>query len=94
MAWRGVELTLALDKWDTVWGAMSRGWVGWVAERAHGICTYFPLFCFTACLPEKLINDNCKIVSRDAREIRVKVVEGGLPHISARRSIIFLKVHI
>ena len=46
----GVELTLAVDKWYMGWVAMSLGWAGWVAERAHGICASFPLLCCLACL--------------------------------------------
>ena len=87
---RSVDLTLALDKWEMVWGAMSWGWAGWGAERAHGICAPFPLFCC-----ENGRNGNCEIVSGDARESRVEVVEGGVvPRISARGYIIISKVYI
>ena len=89
MARHGVELTLALDKWEMVWGATSWGCAGWGAERAHGICAPFPLFFF-----ENGRNGNCEIVSRDARESRVEVVEGGVPRISARGYIIISKVYI
>ena len=45
---RGVELTLAVDKWDMGWVAMSLGWASWGAESAHSICATFPLFCCPA----------------------------------------------
>ena len=89
MARRGVELTLAVDKWDMVWGAMSWGWAGWGAERAHGICAPFHLF---RC--ENGRNGNSDIVSGDARESRLEVVERGFPRISARGYIIISKVKI
>ena len=45
MVRRGVNLTMAVDKWDMGWGEMSLWWEGWVAESAHGICAHFPLLC-------------------------------------------------
>ena len=48
MARHDGKVTLAGDKWDMGWGAMSLGWAGWGVERAHGICMPSPLFCFPA----------------------------------------------
>ena len=93
MAWRGAELTLAVEKCYMVWGTMSWGWAGWLAERAHEICAPLPLLCFPD-FSRKVINCNCDIVSRDAIESRVEVVEGEFPRISARGYIIISKVHI
>ena len=50
MLQRGMALNLAGHSWEVGGGAMSSGWAGWVAERAHGICKPFPLFCFTAAI--------------------------------------------
>ena len=88
-----MELNLAVDQCDIVWGTISWGWAGWGAERAHGICAPFPLFCFPD-FSRKVINCNCDIVSRDVRESLVEVVEGGFPCIIARGYIIISKVRI
>ena len=56
--WQGVDLSLAVDKWEMGWGTMYLGWADWGAERTHGICAPLPLFCFPACL-RKDINRNC-----------------------------------
>ena len=48
MARGGVELTLAVDKWEMEWGGVSLGWVGWGAEHACGIFSPFPLLFFPA----------------------------------------------
>ena len=53
----------------------------------------FDLVSLYAC-PQKVRNDNSEIVSENARESRVIVVEGWFPHISALGSIIISKVNI
>ena len=55
----------------------------------YGICAPFHLFCCHACKKWQF-----RGLRRDAREIRVKVVEGGIPHISERGYIIISKVKI
>ena len=53
----------------------------------------FPLVALPACL-QKVRNGNFDIVSGDARDSRVEVVERGFPRISARGYIIISKVNI
>ena len=41
-AWqRGMELNLAVDKWEMGWGAMCLGREGWGEEHTHGIVNYW-----------------------------------------------------
>ena len=58
----GVELALAMDKWEMGWGVLSMEWSGLGEERAHGICIPFTLFCLPA-------HEKCEMetVSKDVR---------------------------
>ena len=96
MAWRGVEITLAVDNWDIVCGAMSWGWAGWGAERAHGICAPFPLFFF-----ENGRNGNCEIVSREWERKSSQSGRRGVPshkrarlHNNVKREDLLLKLKV
>ena len=84
-------LNLAGDNWEVGGGGRDVAGVSTLGSeaRSYGICKTFPLFCCHACKKWQY-----RGLSRDLRESRVEVVEGGLPHISARGYIIISKVKI
>ena len=65
IAQRGVEVTLAGDKWEVGGKKLSLGWGGWGADCAYGICEPFTLVLLS--FPQK-VRTEMAIVSEDARE--------------------------